>query len=152
MNKEEYKKELLDLISDEELTVTDNIEQSIYIIDDIKIDGWEGYYEPNSPRGLDHKSLISLIDNTSWEEVLNFGTVVVPETKSYISDTNNIELSNLGYSRLSLNNNHIVGFREENFSNKEQNFFSLENVKQLDKELSIKGKEQNINRSNDKER
>ena len=150
MNKEEYKKELLDLISDEEYAVTNNIEQAIYIIDDIKIDGWDGYYEPNAPRSLDHHTL--LFNNSSWEEVLTYGTVIVPESKTYISDTDNIELSNLGYSRLALNNNHLVGFREENFSNKEQNFFSLENVKQLDKELSIKGKEHNISRSNDKER
>lgn len=150
MNKEEYKKELLDLISDEEYAVTNNIEQAIYIIDDIKIDGWDGYYEANAPRSLDHHTL--LFDNTSWEEILTYGTVVVPESKTYISDTDNIELSNLGYSRLALNNNHLVGFREENFSNQEQNYFSLENVKQLDKELSAKGKEKNISRSNDKER
>lgn len=108
MNKDEYKKELLALISEEAYVLTDNIEQAVYIIDDIKIDGWEGFYSPHTPRSLDHSTF--LFDNVSWEDILSFGIVVVPEAKTYICDNDNIELNNLGYSRLDLNNNHIVGF------------------------------------------
>ena len=47
----------------------------------------------------------------SWEDILNWGTIVVPETTSYISDVEVNELEEIGFDRLPLNSNHIVGFK-----------------------------------------
>ncbi|HHJ7970164.1 TPA: hypothetical protein ACQNF5_000759, partial [Streptococcus pyogenes] len=60
-------------------------------------------------RGYDHNEL--LLDNVTWEDILNWGTIIVPETKSYISNIHLAELDDLGYQMLPLNNNHIMGFK-----------------------------------------
>ena len=86
-------------------TTTKNISESIYIIDGVYIDGEYdcGY------RGLDHNALIG--GGYGWVELLSNGVVIVPETLSYISDEIIEQLDQIGYDRLPLNNNHIVGFK-----------------------------------------
>lgn len=100
MNKNEYVKQL---IQDNE--ITNNIYECIYIIDGIMIGGEFdcGY------RGVDHNTL--LYKDMAWDDILNFGIVIVPETETYISDTSVMDLDSIGYERLPLNNNHVVGFK-----------------------------------------
>lgn len=85
-------------------TTTTNIQEAIYIIDGVYISG-EFY---RGSRGLDHNALMG--DGYGWVEILSHGIVIVPETLSYISDTPFNDLDELGYSRLPLNDNHIMGF------------------------------------------
>ena len=86
-------------------STTENISETIYIIDGVYVDG---EYDCGS-RGLDHNALIG--GGYGWVELLRHGTVIVPETLSYISDLPIIELNELGYERLPLNDNHIVGYK-----------------------------------------
>ena len=97
--KEIIKNEIL-----EHCEITEDITQAIYIIDGVYIDG--DFYQ--GIRGVDHNILIN--DGYGWEEVLSYGVVIVPETQTYISDYNVSELDEIGFTRLPLNNNHIVGF------------------------------------------
>ena len=46
----------------------------------------------------------------TWEDVLSWGTVIVPETDSYISNTSVADLEAIGFARLPLGENHIMGF------------------------------------------
>lgn len=85
-------------------TTTTNLEEAIYIIDGVYINGEFDY----GCRGLDHNALIG--NGYGWVELLNHGIVIVPETLSYISDTPYNDLDELGYTRLPLNDNHIMGF------------------------------------------
>ena len=89
----------------ENCSTTKNISESIYIIGGVYING---EFDCGS-RGLDHNALIG--GGYGWVELLSHGTVIVPETLSYISDLPIIELDKLGYERLPLNDNHIVGFK-----------------------------------------
>lgn len=82
-------------------------EEIIYEIDDIKVYGGFEY----GIRGVDHNVLID--DKITWEKLLEYGTVIVPETKSYISNTNIKHYDDMDYNRLSLDNNHIMGFKKE---------------------------------------
>lgn len=84
---------------------TEDITQAIYIIDDVLVDGEFDY----GCRGLDHNALLG--DGYGWDEILMYGVVIVPETQTYISDTSVMDLDLIGYERLPLNNNHIVGFK-----------------------------------------
>ena len=98
--KEMIKNEILEYFS-----TTNNISEAIYIIDNIYIDGEFDY----GCRGLDHNALLG--DGYGWDDILEFGVVIVPETQTYISDTSVIDLDDLGYERLPLNDNHVVGFK-----------------------------------------
>ena len=98
--KEMIKNEILEYFS-----TTNNISEAIYIIDNIYIDGEFDY----GCRGLDHNALLG--DGYGWKEILENGVVIVPETQTYISDTSVIDLDELGYERLPLNDNHVVGFK-----------------------------------------
>ena len=100
------KNNLKELLNDDETMskgLSDN--ELIYIIDDIDVYG--GF--DCGCRSHDHNCLID--DSITWEDLLLNGTVIVPETQSYISDDNIERLDVLGYERLPLNNNHIVGFK-----------------------------------------
>ena len=98
--KEMIKNEILEYFS-----TTNNISEAIYIIDNIYIDGEFDY----GCRGLDHNALLG--DGYGWDDILEFGVVIVPETQTYISDTSVMDLDDLGYERLPLNDNHVVGFK-----------------------------------------
>lgn len=125
MNKEEFKKELIEMLEEDETQKTENLNECLYMIDDILVGGFE-----NGIRGLDHNVL--LFDNVEWEDILTWGTVIVPESQTYISDNEIEELENLGYTKLPLNNNHLVGFKNQKFdidenklSIEEQHFYKV---------------------------
>lgn len=82
--------------------VTTNIEEAIYIIDNIYINGEFDY----GIRGLDHNALLG--EGYTWLDLLSHGTVIVPENSTYISDNIVEELEVIGYTRLPLNDNHII--------------------------------------------
>ena len=75
----------------------------IYQIGDVKV---YGEFDEYGNRGLDHNILKS--DDISWEQIIEYGTVVVPETQTYISDEEISDFEELGYLRLPINNNHII--------------------------------------------
>lgn len=46
----------------------------------------------------------------TWEDVLSWGTVIVPEMESYISNTRVADLEAIGFTRLPLGENHLTGY------------------------------------------
>lgn len=104
-NKTLFKNKLIELVNDEpELAEGNGLEEAIYIIDELVIyGGFDCGY-----RGVDHNILKS--DDVEWEEILSYGTLIVPETETYISDTIIEELEEIGYSNLPYSSNHITGF------------------------------------------
>lgn len=101
--RDKFKQELLELREDDEALAYGEEHEIIYLIDDIVIyGGFEG-----GMRGIDHNILLS--NDVSWEDILQWGTVVVPETESYIGDSKVSRFEKIGYERLPLNRNHIVG-------------------------------------------
>lgn len=105
-SKQAYIDELKTYLKDGEFSETDDLNETIYIIDDLKISGDFDM----GVRGLDHNSLI--FDNQKWEDILTWGTVVVPETQSYISDKPIQELETQGFHSVPLNDNHIIKVEE----------------------------------------
>lgn len=105
-NKQAYIDELKTYLKDGEFSETDDLNETIYIIDNLKI---SGDFDMGI-RGLDHNSLI--FDNQKWEDILTWGTVVVPETQSYISDKPIQELETHGFHSVPLNDNHIIKTEE----------------------------------------
>lgn len=105
-NKQAYIDELKTYLKDGEFSETDDLNETIYIIDNLKISGDFDM----GVRGLDHNSLI--FDNQKWEDILTWGTVVVPETQSYISDKPIQELETHGFHSVPLNDNHIIKTEE----------------------------------------
>lgn len=102
--KNEVKRELEALIQDDDVLITGSPEEIIYRIDDINIYG--GY--EMGVRGIDHNILLDEDKNIGWEELIEYGTVVVPETKTYISDNSITDFDNLGYTNVPTNDNHII--------------------------------------------
>lgn len=115
----EYLKQ--EMSENEEMHHDDNLKHAIYMIDNIIIGG--DFYD--GVRCNDHNCLLEInYSNNSrhitlngeryaitWEDVLIWGHVLVPETKTYTSDFNINELDKIGYDRLPLNNNHISGYK-----------------------------------------
>lgn len=112
MNKNEYKSYLKKKISEDDELAFSNRYKAIYVIDDLWVGG--GFNE--GIRSVDHWVLLdhelkSL--GITWEDVLNWGIILVPETKIYISDQVNSFIEKMmQYQRLPLNNNHILGFKD----------------------------------------
>ena len=105
MNKEQYKELLIDMLKDTPELLSGYSEEIIYKIDNLNV---YGAFEYGS-RGVDHNIL--LVNGIEWADILEYGCVVVPETATYISE-NPVEMFDaLGYERLPLNNNHIVGYK-----------------------------------------
>lgn len=94
MTKEEYKAQLLEDIEAGEYETTENVEECIYIIDGVKVFG--DFYD--GVRGLDHNALIR--DGINWEELAEFGAIVVPERCVYIANETNEEAEAAGFVRL----------------------------------------------------
>ena len=94
MSKEEYKKQLLEDIEAGEYETTEDLNQCIYIIDGVKVFGdfCDGV------RGLDHNTLKA--DGIGWEELAELGTIVVPETRTYIANEPNEEAEAAGFVRM----------------------------------------------------
>ena len=107
MNKkrELFKNHLLELLEEDETIRSGTLYQVIYEIDDIIIyGGFEAGY-----RGNDHNIL--LCEGISWYDIIKLGVVVVPETKSYISNEPIEKYEYIGYKNLPLDNNHIMGYK-----------------------------------------
>lgn len=103
MDKEQYKELLIDMLKDMPELLSGYDEEIIYKLDDLNVYGGFEY----GSRGVDHNIL--LFNGVEWEDVLEWGTLVVPENTCYISE-DPVELFDaLGYDRLPLNDNHIVG-------------------------------------------
>ncbi|WKF72436.1 hypothetical protein QYM42_08595 [Lactococcus lactis] len=99
-DKEYYVSLIKEAIEDGSLTETEFLNEAIYIIDDIKI---SGDFDCGI-RGTDHNVLN--LEDQSWADILQWGTLVVPETESYISNTPICELEALGYINIPLGANH----------------------------------------------
>lgn len=106
--KEEFINDILEMIEFEDGMQNGEPDEIIYIIDDIIIYG--DFYD--GIRNADHNVL--LFDGITWEDVIGWGTVVVPETKTYISDAIIENLENIGFSNLPTNNNHIIKTNTKN--------------------------------------
>ncbi|GMG66734.1 hypothetical protein [Tetragenococcus halophilus] len=107
MNKEEYKNEIRELIeSDDELAYGSD-EQVIYEIDGLKVYG--GFYD--GIRGVDHNILLD--NEVKWKDILQWGTLVVPEFQAYIGDASIPKYEKMGYRRADMKNNHIMGQKQK---------------------------------------
>ncbi|MCA6682753.1 hypothetical protein LF873_08130 [Enterococcus faecium] len=80
MKREEYKQRLNELLEEDETLTHGSPDEILYMIDNMVIFG--GYELGN--RSVDHNILE--FDDVSWEEILDWGILAVPETKTYISD------------------------------------------------------------------
>lgn len=105
INKEMYKDLLIEMMLEMPELCAGYEQEIIYKIDDLNVYGGFEY----GSRGVDHNILLFENEGIGWDEILQFGTVVVPETSSYISDDLVDQFESLGYDRLPLNRNHIVG-------------------------------------------
>ena len=105
MKKEQYKELLIDMLKDMPELLSGYSEEIIYTIDGLNVYG----AFVDGDRTVDHNVL--LFKGVSWENILNFGCVVAPETRAYISEYPLEMFEALGYERLPLNNNHIVGYK-----------------------------------------
>lgn len=103
MNKVDYIKNIRQLLDELPYLASGVDEEIIYQIDDINVYGdfEQGY------RGVDHNIL--KYKNITWEQILTYGVVVVPETQTYISDEPIGSFEKLGYCRVPTTDNHIVG-------------------------------------------
>lgn len=104
--KQKYINLLKMAIEEGEISATQNLNEAIYLIDDIKISGDFDY----GVRGLDHNVL--LLDDQNWVDILQWGTIIVPETSSYISDKSISELEEIGYHAVPLVENHKYTMEE----------------------------------------
>ncbi|HAP8291653.1 TPA: hypothetical protein ON693_001160, partial [Enterococcus faecium] len=92
-----------ELLEEDETLTHGSPDEILYMIDNMVIFG--GYELGN--RSVDHNILE--FDDVSWEEILDWGILAVPETKTYISDTMVPFFEELDYKRLPKNENHILG-------------------------------------------
>ncbi|HAP8534371.1 TPA: hypothetical protein IV131_000143 [Enterococcus faecium] len=99
MKREEYKQRLNELLEEDETLTHGSPDEILYMIDNMVIFG--GYELGN--RSVDHNILE--FDDVSWEEILDWGILAVPETK----DTMVPFFEELDYKRLPKNENHILG-------------------------------------------
>ena len=105
MKKEQYKAKLIDMLKDTPELLSGYPEEIIYTIDGVNV---YGAFEYGS-RGVDHNIL--LVNGIEWADILEYGCLVVPETATYISENPVSMFDKLGYERLPLNNNHIMGYK-----------------------------------------
>ena len=105
MKKEQYKELLIDMLKDMPELLSGYDQEIIYNIDGINV---YGAFEYGS-RGVDHNIL--LFKGVTWSDILEWGCVAVPETATYISENPVSMFDKLGYERLPLNNNHIMGYK-----------------------------------------
>ena len=103
MTREEFKLNLLEMLEEDETMANGTDKELIYIIDDIQVYGGFTY----GMRSIDHNCL--KFDDISWQEIMVWGTLIVPETKVYISDKIQFFFEQLGFTRLSKNANQFTG-------------------------------------------
>lgn len=107
MDIETYKGLLKEMLDEDETMKYGQPEEVIYQIDELTVYG--GY--DCGIRGVDHNVLLE--DGVEWRNVLEWGTLVVPETRTYASNTELEHFENLGYERVSLSENHKYYYAEE---------------------------------------
>lgn len=100
MNKQEFIEELLEIANEDPTFAEGKMDEIIYMIDDHVFFG--GYED--GIRGIDHDTL--KFANNSWENIIKWGTIVVPELKTYISDNEVTLLNNNGYNRVPTGESH----------------------------------------------
>lgn len=105
MDKQQYKALLIDMLKDMPELLSGYSEEIIYTIDGLNV---YGAFDCGS-RGVDHNIL--LFNGVTWPDILEYGCVAVPETEAYISQYPVEMFDKLGYERLPLNNNHIIGYK-----------------------------------------
>ena len=87
------------------LKTTNNFYEAIYIIGKTMISGEFDY----GCRGIDHNEL--LVDEITWEELLHYGTILIPETMCAIGKKHYNICKNNGYKFLPVKKgNHIMGY------------------------------------------
>lgn len=109
MDFNEYKAMLQDMVDEDELMKYGSEDEIIYQIDDLTIYGGFDY----GIRGVDHNILLD--EGVEWHDILEWGTVVVPESRSYISNTEIDRFKELGYERLPLLDNHMIKGQERSY-------------------------------------
>lgn len=97
---------LNELLADGSITLTSDPEESIYYHESIGFI-W-GEFDCGS-RGLDHNILVN--KDISFTDLMENGILIVPETMVYISNEQNQIFEGIGFERLPLDNNHIVGYK-----------------------------------------
>lgn len=100
------KHELLESIKqDEFLERTTNFYEAIYIIGNYMVSGNFDY----GLRTVDHSEL--LYGDCTWEELIHYGTILVPETMTAIGQKHKNTCKKYGYKMLPCKkNNHIMGY------------------------------------------
>lgn len=106
LSRDEYIEYLREVISEDPTMQNGRDEEIIYQIDDLNI---YGGFEMGI-RGVDHKNL--LFEGTTWENIMNWGTVVIPEERTYVSDRTIDFFENLGFKNLPTNENHLRNVKE----------------------------------------
>lgn len=103
-NKIEY----LQALKDNDVEFTDNIHDAIYILT-VKgktyfVDG--GFCD--GIRSIDHFEL--KLDGYEWEDIIEMGTILVPETKTAIGTKHKEYAQKLGFSCVDEGRNQVVGY------------------------------------------
>lgn len=93
MKKQEYKDLIIEMLNDDLDISQGNQNEIIYIIDGVIVYG--GFQD--GIRGIDHNIL--KFDNVTWEEIFEYGILVVPEERVYYSEKSDLYLDMLGYKR-----------------------------------------------------
>lgn len=100
------KKDLLrEIKEDEFLKRTDNFYEAVYIIDDYMVSGnFDCWF-----RTVDHRDLLH--GDCIWEELLHYGTILVPECRTAIGTKHRSICRMYGYKMLPVHHrNHIMGW------------------------------------------
>ncbi|WP_336682874.1 hypothetical protein [Enterococcus casseliflavus] len=105
-NKQAYLNFLGEMIADEEINLTDNAKEAIFYTEEYGL--ISGDFDLGL-RGTDHEVLKD--DSFTWLDIMNAGTLIVPESKTYISNTNIEFLDLIGYEKMPFDNNHFVGYK-----------------------------------------
>ena len=95
-----------EMIEDQEVNLTENVFEAIYYTE--KYGFISGDFDLGL-RGTDHYVLID--DRFSWLDVMNAGTLIVPESQTYISNENIDFLDEIGYEKMPFDNNHFIGYK-----------------------------------------
>ncbi|EPM6858975.1 hypothetical protein ACTPGW_002601 [Enterococcus faecalis] len=95
MKKSEYILKIKEMLLDDEYMRQGNSdEEIIFLIDDLAVYG--GF--DMGIRGTDHNTL--LFEGVEWEDILSWGVVAIPESKTYVSDEKVRRFEQLGYKRI----------------------------------------------------
>lgn len=96
---------LNELLADGSLTLTSDPEEAIYYHEAIGFI-W-GEFDCGS-RGLDHNALVN--KDISFTDLMENGVLVVPESRTYISNEQLPIFEDISFERLPLESNHFVGY------------------------------------------